>query len=61
MLNIRTFLPEILKEALSNFYQLVREKVVEANVKKDIGLINEIIPMMKEIRDAFAEASRMVK
>ena len=30
-----------ISDHLSNFYQLVREKVVEANVKKDIELINE--------------------
>lgn len=45
-------------EHLSNMYKYFREQLTRANIKKDTEIINELIPMFTEIRDAFIEASK---
>lgn len=50
-----------ISDHLATLYQYFREKLVEANVKKDTEILKELIPMVTEIRDAFYQASKMVK
>ena len=37
-------------------YDFIKEKLVEANIKKDIKILDEIIPFIEEIRDIWHEA-----
>lgn len=41
---------------LENLYIFFNNKLVEANVKKDVNLMLEIKPMVKELRDAWEQA-----
>ncbi|MCM1522981.1 MAG: flagellar export chaperone FliS [Ruminococcus sp.] len=48
-------------DSLASLYQYFRERLVEANIKKDAEILKEIIPMITEIRDAFFEISKTVR
>lgn len=50
-----------ISDSLATLYQYFRERLVEANVKKDTEILKEILPMIQEIRDAFFEISKTVK
>lgn len=43
---------------LMNLYSFVREKLIEANIKKDIKIIDEIMPVIEDIRDMWYEIKR---
>lgn len=47
-----------ISKSLAAMYQYFRESLTKANVKKDAGILKELIPFFQEIRDAFAEASK---
>ncbi len=47
-----------ISKSLAAMYQYFRENLTKANVKKDAGILKELIPFFQEIRDAFAEASK---
>ncbi|MDE5576479.1 MAG: flagellar export chaperone FliS [Oscillospiraceae bacterium] len=47
-----------ISKSLASMYQYFRESLTRANVKKDAAILKELIPFFKEIRDAFAEASK---
>ncbi|NKF06929.1 flagellar export chaperone FliS [Clostridium gasigenes] len=42
-------------------YDFIKEKLVEANIKKDIKILDEIIPLIEEIRDIWNEADKVSK
>ena len=42
-------------------YEFIKEKLVEANIKKDIKIMDEIIPLIEDIRDTWHEASKVSK
>ncbi|MBQ8569289.1 MAG: flagellar protein FliS, partial [Oscillospiraceae bacterium] len=46
---------------LAALYQYFRERLVQANVKKDPEILKEILPMITDLRDAFFEANKLVK
>ncbi len=50
-----------ISDSLATLYQYFRERLVEANIKKDPEILRELIPMFQEIRDAFFEISKTVK
>lgn len=41
---------------LFKVYGFIRDKLVEANLKKDIEILQEIIPLIQDIRDMWYEA-----
>lgn len=43
---------------LINLYDFVRNKLIEANIKKDVSVINEIMPVIEDIRDMWHEVKR---
>ena len=47
-----------ISQTLASMYQYFRETLIRANIKKDAELLKGLIPFFKEIRDAFAEASK---
>lgn len=47
-----------ISDQLAVMYQYLREQLTAAIVKKDTQIIKDLIPMFKELRDAFAEASK---
>ena len=42
-------------------YGFINEKLVEANIKKEVKIIDEIIPLIEEIRDIWYEAEKKSK
>lgn len=50
-----------ISDNLASLYQYFREKILEANMKKDVDIIKEILPMIQEIRDAYAEAVKVTR
>ena len=46
---------------LDSLYNFFGNQLVQANLKNDIDVINSLIPQIKELREAFAQISRMTK
>lgn len=46
---------------LDALYVYFSKQIIMANAKKDIGMINELLPMIGELRDAFEQVSSMSK
>lgn len=42
-------------------YGFINEKLMEANIKKEVKIIDEIIPLIEEIRDIWYEAEKKSK
>lgn len=47
--------------ALMKVYDFIVYRLVEANIKKDVEIMNEVIPLIEEIRDTWTEAYRISK
>lgn len=43
---------------LLNIYNFTRDKLIEANIKKDIKVIEEVMPIIEGIRDMWHEVKR---
>ena len=43
---------------LDALYDFFIERTVQANLKKDAAMLDEIIPMIEDLRDPFVEAAR---
>lgn len=43
---------------LLNIYDFIRTKLIEANIKKDINVIDEVIPVIEDVRDMWYEIKR---
>jgi len=46
---------------LMNIYKFIVEKLTECNIKKDINILEEIIPLIEDIRDTWNEAYKLSK
>lgn len=42
-----------------NIYSFIKERLSMANMKKDIGIIDEVLPLIEEIRDMWHEVNRI--
>lgn len=43
---------------LINIYNFIRNKLIEANIKKDIKVIDEVMPVIEDVRDMWHEVKR---
>ena len=43
---------------LINIYNFVRDMLIEANIKKDIKVIEEVMPVIEDVRDMWHEIKR---
>ena len=48
-------------EDLFRIYEYIKLKLVEANIKKDINIINEVLPLIENVRDTWYEVSKKAK
>lgn len=46
---------------LMSLYDFFNRQIIAANVKKDAGMINEIIPLIEELKVTFIEADRRAR
>lgn len=44
---------------LYNIYSFIKERLSVANMKKDISVIDEVLPLIEEIRDMWHEANKI--
>lgn len=45
-------------ENLAALYDYIKDRLVEANVKKDIEIIKEVLPFITELKETFTEVSK---
>lgn len=50
-----------ISQNLASLYEYFNYQIVNANMHKDVGPLNEVISMVGELRDAFAQADRLSK
>ena len=43
-------------EQLFKVYRFIYDKLVEANIKKDINILHEVMPLIQQVRDLWHEA-----
>lgn len=48
-------------EKLFNVYVYIKDRLFEANIKKDVAIIDEILPLIEGIRDTWNEAYKISK
>lgn len=50
-----------ISQSLASLYEYFNYQIVNANMHKDAGALKEVISMVGELRDAFAQADRNAK
>ncbi|WP_251860525.1 flagellar export chaperone FliS [Clostridium sp. Marseille-Q2269] len=48
-------------EQLMSIYEFIVRRLGDANVKKDIDIVDEVIPLIEDIRDTWYQAYRLSK
>jgi flagellar protein FliS len=48
-------------QSLMNIYDFIVRRLTDANIKKDINIINEVIPLIEDVRDTWNEAYKISK
>ncbi len=48
-------------EQLFRVYEFINNKLVEVNIKKDLSLLREVLPLIQEVRDIWYEAYEKTK
>lgn len=48
-------------DQLMSVYDFIVRRLTDANMKKDINIINEVIPLIEEVRDTWNEVYRNAK
>ena len=48
-------------EDLYNLYDFIKNELAKANMKKDVKIIDEILPLIEEIRDMWYEVDKKIK
>jgi flagellar secretion chaperone FliS len=47
-----------ISESLSNLYDYMKQRLVEANMKKDMEILDEVIGMLQELRTTWQQAMK---
>jgi flagellar protein FliS len=47
--------------SLMSVYDFIARRLTDANIKKDVEIINEIIPFIEDVRDTWNEAYKVAK
>lgn len=50
-----------ISDNLESLYDFFIQEIVHANIKKDIKPIQDVLPMIEELRDTFIEADRLAR
>lgn len=46
---------------LYNVYEFIKNELIKANIKKDVKIIDNVLPLIEEIRDMWHEVDRKMK
>ncbi|MBU5483071.1 flagellar export chaperone FliS [Clostridium sp. MSJ-11] len=47
--------------SLVQIYEFIIQRLVDANIKKDVAIMDEVIPLIEEVRDTWEEAYKISK
>jgi flagellar protein FliS len=47
--------------SLMSVYDFIARRLTDANIKKDVEIMNEIIPLVEDVRDTWNEAYKVAK
>ena len=48
-------------EDLYNIYDFIKNELAKANLSKDVNIIDEVLPLIEEIRDMWYEVDKKIK
>lgn len=48
-------------ENLYKVYEFIKRKLVQANMKKDVAIIDEVLPVIEQVRDTWYEVNKKAK
>ena len=48
-------------EDLYNIYDFIKNELSKANLRKDVNIIDEVLPLIEEIRDMWYEVDKKIK
>jgi len=48
-------------QSLFNVYDFIIRRLTDANIKKDVEIVNEVIPLIEDIKDTWNEAYKISK
>lgn len=48
-------------ESLMALYNFIVRRLAEANIKKDVGILDEVMPFIEQVRDMWSEAYKVSK
>ena len=48
-------------EDLYKVYEYIKSRLIEANIKKDVAIIDEVLPLIENVRDTWYEVSKNQK
>lgn len=48
-------------EDLYNLYEFIKTEIAKANIKKDVKIIDNILPIIEEVRDLWYEVDKKIK
>ena len=46
---------------LYKVYEYIKSRLIEANIKKDVAIIDEVLPLIENVRDTWYEVSKKSK
>ncbi|CEH33289.1 Flagellar secretion chaperone FliS [bioreactor metagenome] len=48
-------------EDLYNVYEFIKNELIKANIKKDVKIIDNILPVIEDVRDMWHEVDKKIK
>ncbi|EOD00378.1 flagellar export chaperone FliS [Caldisalinibacter kiritimatiensis] len=60
-LNITLNMDYEISKNLRSLYTFILERLMDANIKKDIKILDEVLPLVEELRDTWKEAMQLAK
>ena len=59
--DIFTELMVTLDKSAGQVYEYIKSRLIEANIKKDVAIIDEVLPLIENVRDTWYEVSKKSK
>lgn len=48
-------------KALMNVYDFIARRLTDANIKKDLAIMDEVIPLIEDVKDTWEQAYKLAK
>ena len=50
-----------ISKSLASMYEYMQDRLFDANIKKDVGILEEVLGYAKELRDTWSQAMKLAK